>query len=299
MNSESRKVNELESLQTAYAKLKAELAKEIKKVQAIRDSFSFRLGNMLIQAVCQPGRNTILLPYRLILLGVTGFKKRRAVIAKCPAESKLSQVKFTVIYLDDLPLSPSTCMIMKKCVACFGITMRGQSLICVGNYPLDDWKRFEYLSSLLPEGKHLLDVGCQHGHFLNLAGASHKFNNIIGVDVKRYKRFLILPGTCSLQFVEASVAKLPFREGGVDVVTCMEVLEHLDKEVFVTALSELRRVVNRLLIITVPYNQPEPLPSFHKLRFTDSDLLTYFPHGEFVLLKRQKGPSWMAVVERV
>ena len=65
----------------------------------------------------------------------------------------------------------------------------------------------------------------------------------------------------------------------------MEVLEHLDSQSFLAALRELRRVVNRLLIITVPYNEPEPLYRGHKRKFTDSDLLTYFPRGEFALLK--------------
>jgi len=36
--------------------------------QAIKNSFSYRLGNMLVQAVANPGRNTIFLPYRLIRL---------------------------------------------------------------------------------------------------------------------------------------------------------------------------------------------------------------------------------------
>lgn len=59
---------QLEEVQAEHNKLKAELAAEKKKVQAIRGSFSFQLGNMLVQAVYRPGRNTVLLPYRLIRL---------------------------------------------------------------------------------------------------------------------------------------------------------------------------------------------------------------------------------------
>jgi len=47
--------------------------------QAIKNSFSYRLGNMLVQAVYKPGRNTIFLPYRLIRLCVTQFKKRKTM----------------------------------------------------------------------------------------------------------------------------------------------------------------------------------------------------------------------------
>ena len=46
--------------------------------QTIKNSFSYRLGNMLVQAVYKPGRNTILLPYRLICLCIAGFKKWRS-----------------------------------------------------------------------------------------------------------------------------------------------------------------------------------------------------------------------------
>lgn len=45
--------------------------------QAIKNSFSYRLGNMLVQAVCKPGRNTILLPCRMLRLCIAEFKKRR------------------------------------------------------------------------------------------------------------------------------------------------------------------------------------------------------------------------------
>lgn len=57
-------------------RLKTELAKEQRRVQAVRGSLSFQLGNMLVQAVRKPGRNTILLLYRVLNLGI------RAVMGK-------------------------------------------------------------------------------------------------------------------------------------------------------------------------------------------------------------------------
>jgi ubiquinone/menaquinone biosynthesis C-methylase UbiE len=99
------------------------------------------------------------------------------------------------------------------------------------------------------------------------------------------------------QIMYASVTNLPFADKAIDVVTCMEVLEHLDRQSLLAALPELRRV-SHFLVITVPYNEPEPRPSYHKLRFTDSELLTYFPHGELIRLRRPTGTDWMAIVER-
>ncbi len=43
------------------------------EVQAVRNSFSYRLGNMLVEAVAVPGRNTVMLPYRLLRLGILGL----------------------------------------------------------------------------------------------------------------------------------------------------------------------------------------------------------------------------------
>ena len=99
------------------------------------------------------------------------------------------------------------------------------------------------------------------------------------------------------QIMYASVTNLPFADKSIDVVTCMEVLEHLDRQSFGAALHELRRV-NRFLVVTVPYNEPEPRPSYHKMGLIDSDLLTYFPNAEFILLKKGTGSAWMTIVDR-
>lgn len=79
---------QLEQLRTERDRLKEEVHKLPKKrdklksqPRAVKDSFSYRLGNMLVQAVRKPGRNTILLPYRLIRLCATRFKKRKSNVA--------------------------------------------------------------------------------------------------------------------------------------------------------------------------------------------------------------------------
>ena len=48
------------------------------QLEAARNSLSYRLGNLLVEAVVSPGRNTILLPYRLVRLCMAGLKKRRS-----------------------------------------------------------------------------------------------------------------------------------------------------------------------------------------------------------------------------
>jgi len=262
----------------------AEQDKLKKQLSAVKNSFSLRLGNMLVQAVYKPGRNTILLPYRLIRLCVMEFKKRQTRAAKSG--------KYTEIRLADVTLGTHTTRIKEKYVERFG---EGKGRL--GWYQENDWRRIEYISSLLPEAKSVLDIGVSNGAFLNLLISLNRFPRILGIDIIRHPQFTMLFESQLYQIMYASVTNLPFVDKSIDVVTCMELLEHLDRQSFLAALPELRRV-SRFLIVTVPYNEPEPLPSYHKLRFTDSDLATYFPHGEFTLLKKPAGTPWMVIVER-
>jgi 2-polyprenyl-3-methyl-5-hydroxy-6-metoxy-1,4-benzoquinol methylase len=73
---------ELDARKKEVKGCKAELDRERRTLQAVRASFSFRLGSMLVQAIHRPGRNTIFLPYRLIRVCYTEFRKRRTLAAK-------------------------------------------------------------------------------------------------------------------------------------------------------------------------------------------------------------------------
>ncbi len=339
-------VQSLRKQTKSLRKARAEHEQLKRKLRTVRASFSYRLGNMLVRAVVNPSRNTILLPYRMVRLCGMEFRKHRAATMECPAvtppqrhanaarhgtglspyagadlptkdanccpargaliekaqscgedgsEQKTSAIpsKYTEIKLADVTLSPSTAMIKQKYIERFGVD-QGKH----GAYHETDWRRIECISSFLPEAGSILDIGIGNGAFLNLIMSSHRFQRIVGLDRKLHSKFTTLFDSRLYEIMYASVTKLPFSDRSIDVVTCMEVLEHLDKQSFVTALSELRRV-GRFLVVTVPYNEPEPLPSYHKLRFTDGDLLTHFPDGEFILLRKPRGTAWMAIVERL
>jgi len=68
----------LKSARAETTRLQAKLVKEKRTVQALRNSLSFQLGSMLIEAVRKPGRNTILLPYRVFRLGIRAVSKKRS-----------------------------------------------------------------------------------------------------------------------------------------------------------------------------------------------------------------------------
>jgi hypothetical protein len=73
-----------EDARARYAISAADKDRLRNQLEPIRKSFSYRLGNMLVQAVASPGRNTILLPYRLVRLCVAEFKKRKTMTVKPP-----------------------------------------------------------------------------------------------------------------------------------------------------------------------------------------------------------------------
>ena len=295
MSRDSVKADQLEDLRAERDRLKAELAVERATVEAIKGSVSFQLGNMLVQAVASPGRNTLLLPYRLLGLCREGLRRRRRMQVELPARSELPRGKLTEVRLDDIRLDSTVAAIIKGYVERFGVDDNGR---LGGSYD-SDWKRVQYVSTLLPEAESVLDVGIGTGAFLNLLMSLDKFQRVLGLDIRKHSRFTTLFESQHYQIMYASVTALPFADRSVDVVTCMEVLEHLDRESVLAALPELRRVVKRLLIISVPYNEKEPLPRYHKLRFTDNDLLAYFPNGEFILLKKAGGTPWVVVLERL
>jgi SAM-dependent methyltransferase len=87
-----------------------------------------------------------------------------------------------------------------------------------------------------------------------------------------------------------------FEDDSFDVVTCMEVLEHVPQDVLHLGIAELRRVCRGQLIITVPYREPEPISKTHVRRFEDEDLLTLFPDAHFSILRRPQKP-WAFVEE--
>lgn len=108
--------------------------------------------------------------------------------------------------------------------------------------------RYAIVRSLIDgRGSALLDVGCgppsetmEDGSFLRFLGRG------VGVDLER--RTLPFP------FVQGRIEALPFRSGRFDVVTCIEVIEHVDEPA--RALDELARVVRDggTVILTTPNN---------------------------------------------
>jgi 2-polyprenyl-3-methyl-5-hydroxy-6-metoxy-1,4-benzoquinol methylase len=164
-----------------------------------------------------------------------------------------------------------------------------------GWYSPDDWHRVSYVADLLRPGGDSLDVGVGAGQFLNVLARSGKFRSVVGVDKTKYKKYTELEPNIST--LRGNIADLQFEDNSFDVVTCMEVLEHIPSEVFLTGLAELRRVCRGQLIISVPYREREPISKFHVRRFEAADILELFPDASYTLLERPRMP-WIMMEER-
>lgn len=117
-----------------------------------------------------------------------------------------------------------------------------------------DHERIHELISMLPKrADSLLDVGCGNGLFVNelhRAPSTTRPRRLYAVD----------RSAAALKHVEVDncrcdIASLPFRDNDFEIVTCLEVVEHLPLETYTAALSELCRVASRWILISVPYKQ--------------------------------------------
>jgi SAM-dependent methyltransferase len=69
----------------------------------------------------------------------------------------------------------------------------------------------------------------------------------------------------------ASITDLPFKNDEFDVVSACEILEHIPYEKFLSAIKELRRVISKCAIISLPDATPSyriefPIPKMGKFR---------------------------------
>lgn len=163
-----------------------------------------------------------------------------------------------------------------------------------GWYHRNDWQRISFVLGLLQRGGDVLDVGVGAGQFLNSLAMSGEFRSVTGSDPTTFNKYIeLVPG---IDRQSHSVAALPFDDDSFDVVTCMEVLEHVGDDDFEAGLAELRRVCRGQLIMSVPFREPEPLSASHFRRFEPDDIRAAFPDGSYLLLDRPRMP-WIIIEE--
>lgn len=156
--------------------------------------------------------------------------------------------------------------------------------------------RIVHTYNLIPRDvASIMDVGCGNGLFLNYLknNYSNKFHKLQGIDTSEAAlKYVTTNKLC------ASADAIPFKDKSFDLVTALEVIEHLTIDEYKKALKELSRVSRKYIIISVPYKQNLSDISvrcdackscfnlaFHKRIFSESSLTDLFLSEGFKNIK--------------
>jgi|GEM_PF-1794344 2-polyprenyl-3-methyl-5-hydroxy-6-metoxy-1,4-benzoquinol methylase len=117
-------------------------------------------------------------------------------------------------------------------------------------------KRSEVIKHMLKHSKAklILDVGCAEGFATSFLSQLSAY--VIGIDIDESIK-IAKDKVKDASFIYASITHLPFRYQAFEVVTCLEILEHLQNQAISEGIKEVNRVLKSggILIISVPYKE--------------------------------------------
>ncbi|MEM1913585.1 MAG: class I SAM-dependent methyltransferase [Thermofilaceae archaeon] len=122
--------------------------------------------------------------------------------------------------------------------------------------PLYRWyhlSRVRAVCRAIPRRPNLLvDVGCDGGTMTEIVAKCSRAGTVVGIDIREESVEYARKTKRGIEFYAADARNLPLRDGVADVVTMLEVLEHVPNPV--EALREAHRVLKPggLLVVLVP-----------------------------------------------
>lgn len=105
------------------------------------------------------------------------------------------------------------------------------------------------------DARSLVDVGCGEAHWLEWLKTHHTMSNLVGVEVAENRAKAAQKRYPSLDIRAGNVFEMNL-EGSFEIVTCLEVIEHLED--WKDAVRNLLKIATRKVIITVPYREQIP-----------------------------------------
>ena len=117
-------------------------------------------------------------------------------------------------------------------------------------------RHINVLDWISPASVACLDVGCNVGELLAAVARHCDRAVLVGVDMNREALERARRRNPGINFTYADICHLPFESDTFDVVTCVEVIEHVERERRADAFREMRRVARRgrRLIVSTPHD---------------------------------------------
>lgn len=157
--------------------------------------------------------------------------------------------------------------------------------------------RLQSIISLIPkDGSSILDIGSGSGFFLYLAQKMLNFKKCYGIEPIESK-IQFLKRQFNLEGIVADASYLPIKDASFDVVTALEVIEHLPLNSYETTIHEIQRIASKYIVISVPHNEQRvnvicPIckcefnPNYHVRSFNEKTLMSIFPQYKNIVLKK-------------
>jgi SAM-dependent methyltransferase len=125
-------------------------------------------------------------------------------------------------------------------------------------------------------GKVVLDAGCGEGYGVSMLAGVAK--HVTGVDLDRPSIVHARAAYPHAEFVEGNLVDLPLDDGGVDLVTSFQVIEHLwDIPAYLAEIARVLRPAGEFLCatpnrLTFTPDSDTPVNPFHTVEFSPAEL---------------------------
>lgn len=158
----------------------------------------------------------------------------------------------------------------------------------------------ETIKTIPADTLSILDVGCGNGVFINtlFMDFSDKFERIVGLDTSSQALKYV-----KTEKMNGSIDNIPYESESFDMVSCLELLEHLPQQEFAKGISEIQRVSRKYILVSVPNDEvleqflvhcPKCCcafnPYFHMRSFSKDTLKNLFADFEPIII-REIGPK--------